>query len=172
MASRADNIASNLSLANFSKATELKQRIWFTIGALVVFRFMELTADSGKGYVPAVQNRPVDAPIGLIPVDSLYSPIKQVSYKVGNARVGQELDYDNLSITVETDGTVTPEDAVAYAARILQDQLSLFVHFEEGVPLPSSPMIGMSGPGIIEPLRRPHDQQIAAAWFGASLAGR
>jgi DNA-directed RNA polymerase subunit alpha len=105
---------------------------------------MELTADTGKGYVPAVQNRPVDAPIGLIPIDSLYSPIRQVSYKVDNARVGQELDYDKLSITVETDGTVTPEDAVAYAARILQDQLTLFVHFEEGVPLPSSPMIGMA----------------------------
>src|SRR6187200_3235767 len=105
---------------------------------------MELTADTGKGYVPAVGNRPVDAPIGLIPVDSLYSPIKQVSYKVDNARVGQELDYDKLSLTIETDGTVTPEDAVAYAARILQDQLSLFVHFEEGVPLPSSPMIGMA----------------------------
>jgi DNA-directed RNA polymerase subunit alpha len=68
-------------------------------------------------------NRPVDAPIGLIPVDSLYSPVRQVSYKVENARVGQELDYDKLSLTVETDGTVTPEDAVAYAARILQDQL-------------------------------------------------
>jgi DNA-directed RNA polymerase subunit alpha len=105
---------------------------------------MELTADSGKGYVPAVANRPVDAPIGLIPVDSLFSPIRQVSYKVDAARVGQELDYDKLSITIETDGTVTPEDAVAYAARILQDQLSLFVHFEEGVPLPSSPMIGMA----------------------------
>jgi DNA-directed RNA polymerase subunit alpha len=105
---------------------------------------MELTADSGKGYVPAVQNRPVDAPIGLIPVDSLFSPIRQVSYKVEAARVGQELDYDKLSITIETDGTITPEDAVAYAARILQDQLSLFVHFEEGVPLPSSPMIGVA----------------------------
>ncbi|NTZ42926.1 DNA-directed RNA polymerase subunit alpha [Altererythrobacter sp. SALINAS58] len=105
---------------------------------------MELTADIGKGYVPAVQNRPADAPIGLIPIDSLYSPIRQVSYKVENARVGQELDYDKLSLTVETDGTVTPEDAVAYAARILQDQLALFVHFEEGVPQPSSTMIGVA----------------------------
>src|SRR6476469_7207968 len=95
---------------------------------------MELTADTGKGYVPAVGNRPVDAPIGLIPVDSLYSPVRQVSYKVENARVGQELDFDKLSLTVETDGTVTPEDAVAYAARILQDQLALFVHFEDGIP--------------------------------------
>ena len=105
---------------------------------------MELTADTGKGYVPAVSNRPIDAPIGLIPVDSLYSPVRQVSYKVENARIGQELDYDKLSLNVETDGTVTPEDAVAFAARILQDQLSLFVHFDDAVPMGSSPMIGMA----------------------------
>jgi DNA-directed RNA polymerase subunit alpha len=111
---------------------------------------MELTADTGKGYVPAVSNRPIDAPIGLIPVDSLYSPVRQVSYKVDNARIGQELDYDKLSLTVETDGTVTPEDAVAYAARILQDQLSLFVHFEDAVPMGSSPMIGMAAPAAEE----------------------
>ncbi|HET9629081.1 MAG TPA: DNA-directed RNA polymerase subunit alpha [Novosphingobium sp.] len=105
---------------------------------------MELTADTGKGYVPAVSNRPVDAPIGLIPVDSLYSPVRQVSYKVDNARIGQELDYDKLSLSIETDGTVTPEDAVAYAARILQDQLALFVHFEDVAPTGASPMIGMA----------------------------
>ncbi len=111
---------------------------------------MELTADTGKGYVPAVSNRPVDAPIGLIPVDSLYSPVRQVSYKVDNARIGQELDYDKLSLSVETDGTVTPEDAVAYAARILQDQLALFVHFEDAVPMGASPMIGMAAPAAEE----------------------
>ena len=105
---------------------------------------MELTADTGKGYVPAVSNRPIDAPIGLIPVDSLYSPVRQVSYKVDNARIGQELDFDKLSLTIDTDGTVTPEDAVAYAARILQDQLSLFVHFEDVAPTGASPMIGMA----------------------------
>jgi DNA-directed RNA polymerase subunit alpha len=105
---------------------------------------MELTADTGKGYVPAVSNRPVDAPIGLIPIDSLYSPVRQVSYKVDNARIGQELDFDKLSLTVETDGTVTPDDAVAYAARILQDQLALFVHFEDVAPVGQSPMIGMA----------------------------
>ena len=105
---------------------------------------MELTVDTGKGYVPAVANRPVDAPIGLIPVDSLYSPVRQVSYKVDNARIGQELDYDKLSLSVETDGTITPEDAVAYAARILQDQLALFVHFEDVAPMGASPMIGMA----------------------------
>ncbi len=101
---------------------------------------MELTADTGKGYVPAVANRPADAPIGLIPVDSIYSPIRQVSYKVDNARVGQELDYDKLSLNVETDGTVAPEDAVAYAARILQDQLQVFVHFEDVLAASAAPI--------------------------------
>ncbi|MDR2856598.1 MAG: DNA-directed RNA polymerase subunit alpha [Novosphingobium sp.] len=109
---------------------------------------MELTADTGKGYVPAVSNRPVDAPIGLIPVDSLYSPVRQVSYKVDNARIGQELDFDKLSLTVETDGTVTPEDAVAYAARILQDQFALFVHFEDMAPIGASPMIGIAAGSV------------------------
>ncbi len=92
---------------------------------------MEFTADIGKGYVPADRNRPEDAPIGLIPVDSLYSPVKKVSYKVENTREGQILDYDKLTMTVETDGSVKPEDAVALAARILQDQLAVFINFEE-----------------------------------------
>ena len=92
---------------------------------------MEFTADIGKGYVPADRNRPEDAPIGLIPVDSLYSPVKKVSYKVENTREGQILDYDKLTMTVETDGSVKPEDAVALAARILQDQLTVFINFEE-----------------------------------------
>ena len=92
---------------------------------------MEFTVDNGKGYVPADRNRPEDAPIGLIPVDSLYSPVKKVSYRVENTREGQVLDYDKLTLTVETDGSVRADDAVAYAARILQDQLSIFVNFEE-----------------------------------------
>ena len=92
---------------------------------------MEFTVNTGKGYVPADRNRPEDAPIGLIPVDSLYSPVKKVSYKVENTREGQILDYDKLTLTVETDGSLKPEDAVAFAARILQDQLQTFVNFEE-----------------------------------------
>src|SRR3569832_1354885 len=112
---------------------------------------MELTVESGKGYVPAASNRPADAPIGLIPVDALYSPVRQVSYKVENTRVGQELDYDKLTLTVETDGTVTPEAALGYAARILQDQLQLFVHFDESqVRMPSSPMSGQAVPMAAE----------------------
>ncbi|MBX3596218.1 MAG: DNA-directed RNA polymerase subunit alpha [Rhizobiaceae bacterium] len=92
---------------------------------------MEFTVDTGKGYVPAERNRAEDAPIGLIPVDSLYSPVRKVSYKVENTREGQVLDYDKLTMTIETNGSVSGEDAVAFAARILQDQLGLFVNFEE-----------------------------------------
>lgn len=111
---------------------------------------MELTADTGKGYVPAVQNRPADAPIGLIPVDALYSPVRQVSYKVDPTRVGQDLDYDKLALSVETDGTITPEDALAYAARILQDQLALFVHFDDSAVARSAP-VGVAAPQGNEP---------------------
>jgi DNA-directed RNA polymerase subunit alpha len=92
---------------------------------------MELTVSTGKGYVAAEKTRPEDAPIGFIPVDALYSPVKRVSYKVDPTREGQVLDYDKLSITVETNGTITPDDALAYAARILQDQLQTFINFEE-----------------------------------------
>jgi DNA-directed RNA polymerase subunit alpha len=92
---------------------------------------MEFTVATGKGYVAAERNRPEDAPIGLIPVDSLYSPVRKVSYKVENTREGQILDYDKLTLQIETNGAVTPDDAVAYAARILQDQLNVFVNFEE-----------------------------------------
>jgi len=108
---------------------------------------MELTADIGKGYVPAAANRPADAAIGLIPVDALYSPVRQVAYKVENTRVGQELDYDKLTLTIETDGTVTPEDALGYSAKILQDQLQLFVHFDDSQVRAAAPagMVGTAG---------------------------
>ena len=92
---------------------------------------MELTVNSGKGYVAADRNRPEDAPIGLMPVDSLFSPVKKVSYKVENTREGQILDYDKLTMQLQTDGSITAESAVAYAARILQDQLQVFINFEE-----------------------------------------
>ena len=101
---------------------------------------MEFTADLGKGYVQAERNRPEDAPIGLIPVDCLYSPVKKVSYKVEHTREGQILDYDKLTLTVETDGSVTAEDALALAARILQDQLSVFINFEEPQKPQEEPM--------------------------------
>jgi DNA-directed RNA polymerase subunit alpha len=92
---------------------------------------MEFTVDLGMGYVPATQSRAEDAPIGLIPVDALYSPVTKVAYKVENTRVGRRTDYDKLIMQVETNGAMSPEDAVALAARILQDQLQLFINFEE-----------------------------------------
>ena len=93
--------------------------------------FMELTVNTGKGYVSAEKNKPEDAPIGLIPIDAIYSPVTKVSYDVQPTREGQVLDYDKLTMKVDTDGSLTPDDAVAFAARILQDQLSIFVNFDE-----------------------------------------
>ncbi len=92
---------------------------------------MEMTVGTGKGYVPAALNKAADAPIGIIPVDAIYSPVRKVSYKVENTRVGQATDYDKLTLIVETNGVVSPEDAVALAARILQDQLKPFINFDE-----------------------------------------
>ena len=103
---------------------------------------MELIANTGKGYsVHAEKNKMDDAPLGLIPIDSLFSPVKKVSYKVENAREGKSLDYDKLVMAVETDGSVTAEDAVAYAARIFQEQLSLFINFDEPKVVEKKPQI-------------------------------
>ena len=93
--------------------------------------YMELTVNTGNGYVSAEKNKPEDAPIGLIPIDAIYSPVKKVSYDVQPTREGQVLDYDKLTMKIETDGSITPDDAVAFAARILQDQLGIFVNFDE-----------------------------------------
>ena len=92
---------------------------------------IEFTVENGKGYVSSVINRKEDLPIGVIPIDAIFSPVVQVSYNVDNARVGQQTDFDKLSLIVTTDGSVTPEDAVAYSARILQDQLQPFINFDE-----------------------------------------
>ena len=92
---------------------------------------IELSIKTGNGYVPAEQNRDEDSPIGMIPVDSLFSPVTNVAYSVENAREGESLDYDRLTLEVETNGSVAPEDAVAFSARILQDQLMPFINFDE-----------------------------------------
>ncbi len=102
---------------------------------------MELIANTGKGYQPAEKNKLEDAPLGMIAIDSLFSPVKKVSYSVENAREGKSLDYDKLVMNVETDGSVAAEDAVAYAARIFQDQLSLFVNFEEPKEIEKKPQV-------------------------------
>ena len=91
----------------------------------------ELTIRIGRGYVPADRNKDENAAIGTIPIDAIFSPIRKVNYTVSNARVGQRTDYDKLTMEVWTDGSVRPDDAVAYAARILQDQLNIFINFEE-----------------------------------------
>jgi DNA-directed RNA polymerase subunit alpha len=98
---------------------------------------MEMTCRRGRGYVPAASNKVAGAPIGTIPVDSLFSPVRKVNYQVTNARVGQVTDYDRLALEVWTDGSVTPQDAVAYAAKIIKEQLSTFINFDETEePLP------------------------------------
>jgi DNA-directed RNA polymerase subunit alpha len=91
----------------------------------------DLTIKLGRGYVPADRNKDEEAPVGTIPIDAIFSPIRKVNYTVTNARVGQRTDYDRLTVEVWTDGSVRPDDGVAYAARILQDQLDIFINFEE-----------------------------------------
>ena len=102
---------------------------------------MELIANTGKGYRPAEKNKIEDSPLGLITIDALFSPVKKVSYSIENAREGKSLDYDRLIMNVETDGSVTAEDALAYAARIYQDQLSLFVNFDEPKTIEKKPTV-------------------------------
>ncbi|AMV71518.1 DNA-directed RNA polymerase subunit alpha [Desulfuromonas carbonis] len=92
---------------------------------------MDMVVANGKGYVPAERNRDEKAPVGTIPIDAIFSPIKKVNFAVSNARVGQITDYDKLTLEVVTDGSVKPEDAVAYAAKILKEQLQIFINFDE-----------------------------------------
>jgi DNA-directed RNA polymerase subunit alpha len=92
---------------------------------------MEMSVGTGKGYVPAVMNKPEEPPLGLICIDSLFSPIKKVSYSVSTAREGKALDYDKLIMEIETNGSISAEDAIAYSARIFQDQLKMFINFNE-----------------------------------------
>ena len=105
---------------------------------------MELIVNTGKGYVSALKNKDEDGPLGLIAIDSLFSPVKKVSFSIDNTRAGSALDYDKLLMTVETNGTVNAEDAVAYSARIFQDQLSMFVNFED--PQEAVPEVKSSEP--------------------------
>jgi len=94
---------------------------------------MDMVVATGKGYVPAERNRDEKSPVGTIPIDAIFSPIKKVNFGVSNARVGQITDYDKLTLDVVTDGSVKPDDAVAYAAKILKEQLQIFINFDEAV---------------------------------------
>lgn len=92
---------------------------------------MTMMVRVGKGYVLAEDNKDPDAPIGTIPIDAVFTPIKRVNYVVGNARVGQKTDYDKLTLEVWTDGSISPENAVAYASKIMKEQMSIFINFDE-----------------------------------------
>jgi len=94
---------------------------------------MSMSVLLGKGYSLAEANKDDDAPVGTIPIDAVFSPIKRVNYVVGNARVGQRTDYDKLTLEVWTDGSITPEDSVAYAAKIFKEQMSIFINFDEDI---------------------------------------
>jgi DNA-directed RNA polymerase subunit alpha len=92
---------------------------------------LECTVGAGKGYVLAERNKTEDMPIGTIPIDSIFSPVLKVNYTVTPARVGRETDFDRLNLEVWTDGSLDPADAVAYGAKILKDQLAIFINFDE-----------------------------------------
>jgi DNA-directed RNA polymerase subunit alpha len=98
---------------------------------------MEVTVDLGKGYVLADKNKTEEMPIGTIPIDSVFSPIRRVNYTVTPARVGRETDFDRLNVELWTDGAIEPTDAIAFAAKILKEQLTIFINFEEQTETPA-----------------------------------
>jgi DNA-directed RNA polymerase subunit alpha len=114
---------------------------------------MDMVVALGKGYVPADRNRNEKAPVGTIPIDSIFSPIRKVNYTVTNARVGQITDYDRLNLEVSTDGSVKPDDALAFAAKILKDQLQIFINFDEETE-PAEALAGEEARKINENLYR------------------
>ena len=113
---------------------------------------MEVTVGLGKGYVPAEKNKTPDMPIGTIPIDSVFSPVTKINYAVTPARVGRETDFDRLNFEVWTDGTVSPMDAVAFAAKILKEQLTIFINFDEPVemPMPQEEPVTPANPNLFK----------------------
>jgi DNA-directed RNA polymerase subunit alpha len=101
----------------------------------------ELTVEWGKGYQPAEKQSKENLAIGQIPIDAIFTPVKLIQYSVSQARVGQQTDYDKLTIEIETDGSVKPESALAYAAKILKEQMTIFINFDEGSAEPDTPVI-------------------------------
>lgn len=118
---------------------------------------MELTVKLGKGYIPAERNLDEGAPIGAVPIDAIFSPIKKVNFTIANARVGQQTDYDRLILEVWTDGSILPADAVAYAAKILKEQLTVFINFDEEAEMPEEPSSIPSG-AVNENLYKPVEE--------------
>ena len=116
---------------------------------------MTMTVKHGKGYSLAEANKDEDDPVGTIPIDAVFSPIKRVNYVVGNARVGQRTDYDKLTMEVWTDGSILPENAVAFAAKILKEQMTIFINFDEELePVPAEKSKDKTKPKFNENLYR------------------
>lgn len=122
--------AADINGGAYVEVMNLDQQICTVTGDNTTFR-AELEVQWGKGYVPAEQNKKEDQPIGVIPIDAAFSPIRRIQYVVSQARVGQHTDYDRLTLEVETDGSVLPENALAYAAMILKEQMTIFINFDE-----------------------------------------
>jgi DNA-directed RNA polymerase subunit alpha len=118
---------------------------------------MEMVVKRGRGYVSAEHNKEEGDPVGTVPLDAIFSPVLKVNFNVTNARVGQRTDYDRLVMEIWTDGSVKPEDALAYAARILQDQLAIFINFEEETEI-AEPLEETIEGKINENLFRPVDE--------------
>ena len=118
---------------------------------------MELVIKSGRGYVAADRNKTEDMPVGMIPIDSIFTPIRKVNYSVTNARVGQITDYDKLVLEVWSNGAVRPEDAVAYAAKIMKEQMQVFINFEEEAEPRYEPRTEVSKETLNVNLLRPVD---------------
>jgi len=118
---------------------------------------MELHVKMGRGYVPAERNKEEGQPIGIIPIDSIFTPVLKVNYNVTNARVGQMTDYDKLTMEIWTDGSVKPEDALAYSAKILKEQLQTFINFDE-LPEPAEELTVEDGPALNANLYRRVDE--------------
>lgn len=119
---------------------------------------MDMVVTMGKGYGPAERNRDEKAPVGTVPIDALFSPIKKVNYTVSNARVGQVTDYDKLVIEIHTDGSVKPDDALAYAAKIIKEQIQLFINFDEDVEPEITDEFESAKPPVNENLYRRVDE--------------
>jgi len=141
---RCEVLNGDMHIATLAKDAELK---------------MEMTVNVGKGYSLSEVNKDEDAPIGTIPIDAVFAPIKRVVYVVGNARVGQKTDYDKLTLEVWTDGSILPEDAVAYASKILKDQMQIFINFDEDLePEPSEAVDEKDVPTFNDNLYRSVDE--------------
>lgn len=120
---------------------------------------IEMHVKMGKGYVPAERNKEEGMPIGTVPVDSIFTPVLKVNYNVTNARVGQITDYDKLTMEIWTDGSVKPDDALAYAAKILKEQLQIFINFEEiAEPVEVEQALGEEAPRLNANLYRRVDE--------------